>query len=150
MFYAPLVIVHGLFRWLLLLAALAAVGISWAGWLGKKPWDKKARIAGLAYVGLFDLQVLFGLVLYAVSPLIRFAWGDMPAAMKAHDLRFFAVEHSFGMLLALVVAHVGSVRVKKAADDAAKYRNAALFYGASLVIVLGLIPWFRPLLRLGT
>jgi len=147
--YVPLLIVHGLMRWLILLAGLAAVGLAWAGWLGKKPWDKKARIAGLAYVGFFDLQLLLGLALYCVSPLVRFAWSDMAGAMKVHDLRFFAVEHAFGMVAALVLAHVGSVLVKKAASDEAKYRRAALFYGASLVIILGVIPWFRPLWRLG-
>ena len=37
----------------------------------------------------------------------------------------------------------------KAPTDAAKSRRAALWYGASLLLILGGMPWWRPLLRFG-
>ncbi len=145
--YPILLTVHGALRWLILAAALWAVVLAFTGWLAAKPWTKRARIAGVVYVGLFDLQLLLGLALYFLSPVVKAALGNMGVAMKEHELRFFAVEHIFEMVLALAVAHAGSVLVKKIADDAGKYRAAALCYGTSLVLVLAAIPWWRPLLR---
>lgn len=145
--YQPVLMVHGIFRWIVLAAAVAAVVVSLSGWLGKKPWSVNARRAGLIFVGMMDLQFLIGLVLYAASPVIKTAWQDMKVAMKDHDLRFFAVEHTAVMLLALILAHVGSVLSKKASTDAAKYRLAAIWYGISLLLILSRIPWFRPLFR---
>ena len=73
---------------------------------------------------------------------------DMAAAMKQHDLRFFAVEHVTLMLLAVILAHVGSFRIKRALTDAGRYRNMLGWYIGSLVLILGGMPWFRPLFRL--
>jgi hypothetical protein len=56
------------------------------------------------------------------------------------------------MLIAVVLAHVGRVRSKKAQTDAARFKSAAIFYGLALIIILALIPWpgmaaGRPLFR---
>ncbi len=72
-----------------------------------------------------------------------------PAAVSESALLFSAGEHAAGMFLALGVAHVGSVLAKKVIDDEVKYRCALICYGLSLVIILGMIPWWRPLFRLG-
>ncbi len=53
------------------------------------------------------------------------------------------------MTLALVLAHLGSILAKKIVDDEVKYRSALICYGLSLVIILGMIPWWRPPFRLG-
>ena len=143
--HASLLHVHGFLRWLILLAGFAAVTTAFSGWNGLRLWTRKTRIPGLAFVGLLDLQLLLGAWLYAISPLVRTGWADLGAAMKVKEIRFFTVEHAFGMLLALILAHVGSVLVKRAASDTLKYRRAALFYGLSLALILGSIPWWRPL-----
>ena len=49
------------------------------------------------------------------------------------------------MVVALV--HVGSARVRRMLDDAARWRTAARFYGAALVVVVLAVPW--PLLGMG-
>lgn len=145
--FPVLLTIHGLLRWAVLAAGIWAVLLSFTGWRAARAWAKRARIAGVVYVGLFDLQFLLGLGLYFLSPTVKVALGNMGAAMKDRELRFFAVEHIFEMVLALVIAHVGSVLAKKLADDGAKYRAAALCYGVSLVLVLAAIPWWRPFVR---
>jgi hypothetical protein len=56
------------------------------------------------------------------------------------------------MIVAIALAHVGRSRSKKAAADGAKFKNAAIFYGLALLIMLASIPWpgmpgGRPLIR---
>jgi hypothetical protein len=82
-----------------------------------------------------------GLLLYFVySPFTAAAMQDFGAAMRDPGLRFWAVEHTFGMALAIVLAHVGRVRVRKA-DASRKHRLAAIFFGLALIAILVSIPW---------
>ena len=71
--------------------------------------------------------------------------------MKSAGLRFWAVEHIFGMLIALALAHVCRARIRKA-DPYRRHRVAAIFFGLALVAMFASIPWpgtpnARPLLR---
>jgi hypothetical protein len=106
------------------------------------------RRCSAVFVGAIDLQFLLGLILYfGVSPLTQIAFQNMPAAMKDHELRFFTVEHTTYMLIALISAHVGSALSRKGRTDLRKYRGAAIAYAISLLVILGGIPWWRPLFR---
>ncbi len=96
-----------------------------------------------------DLQLLLGILLMFISPLVQSGLGNLGAAMKSSQVRFFIAEHWVLMLLAVVLAHVGSSRVRKAADALQKHRQALLWYSLSMALVLLAIPWWRPLLRLG-
>ncbi|MDA0699797.1 MAG: hypothetical protein O3A02_01125 [bacterium] len=143
--YAALLHTHNLTRWIVLVAALVALVWALQGWLGRRPFEKRHRFANLAFVTSMDLQLLIGLGLYVVSPLVQVALGDMGSAMRIHELRFFAVEHIAVMLVAVVLAHVGSVMVRRAADDRAKHLRALLWFGLSTVAVVFSLPWWRPL-----
>jgi hypothetical protein len=90
--------------------------------------------------------------LYAVySPITREAFGDFGAAMRTSSVRFWAVEHGFGMLIALALVHMGRIRIRKA-EPSRRPRTAAIFFGLSLLAILISLPWpgtanGRPLLR---
>ena len=58
-------------------------------------------------------------------------------------------EHAVTMILAVAFAHMGKALAPKASTDAGRWRRAALWYGASLLLILGGMPWWRPLLRFG-
>jgi hypothetical protein len=128
-------------------AAAIALYASYRGWLGGRAYGRGEAAAGRAFTGLLDLQVLLGLVLYALSPIVRTGLGDLGAAMGVRELRFFAVEHITGMVIALVFAHVGAVRVKRASTDASKLRQAAIWQTLATLSILVSLPWWRPLLR---
>jgi hypothetical protein len=145
--YATILTIHSYWRWLVLLAGLAAVVIAAAGVAKRLAFVPLGRRASLFFVITVDVQLVLGLWLYAISPLVRAAWANMGAAMKQHDLRFFAVEHTATMLIAVALAHVGSWRCKRAPDDQSKYRNMLGWYIASLAVILVGIPWWRPWFR---
>ncbi len=48
------------------------------------------------------------------------------------------------MVIAVALAHIGSVRARRAPDDLAKYRRMLVWNAASLAVILAGIPWWRP------
>lgn len=143
--YVGLLHLHNLTRWLVLIAAVFAIAVALRGLLGARPWDKLARVSSSVYVGVLDLQMLIGLVLYVISPLIRAGWGDLAAAMAIQQVRFFTVEHALIMIVAVALAHVGSGLARKASTDRARYGRTSLFFSLSLLAILAGIPWWRAL-----
>ena len=147
--YLFILILHNLVRWLILIAALVAIVKAVAGWSGKREWTKADNLAGLLYISMLDLNVLLGLILYVfLSPLTTQAiFNDFGAAMSDRILRFFAVEHLAGMIIALVLAHIGRSASKRAVAAVRQHRTAAIWYTISLLIILVSIPWDRPFWR---
>lgn len=148
--YPILLSLHNIFRWVVLVLAVLAVSRALMGWLGRHDWTASSGGAGRVYTIVMDVQLLLGVLLYAVfSPVTRAAFADMAAAMATREIRFFVAEHLLLMLLAVVAAHVGTVQARKEGDDVARYRRSAIWYGLSLLLMLGGMPWWRPLVRLG-
>jgi len=151
--YSATLLIHSWLRWAVILAGIGAVGRALIRVDGRRPWTSSDESAGRWFVMLLDFQVLLGLILYFVlSPFTRAALQDFGAAMGNSGLRFWAVEHAFGMVIATALAHVGRVRTRKAPEDRRRHRAAALFYTLALIAVLISIPWpglpnGRPLFR---
>ncbi|MBI4887261.1 MAG: hypothetical protein HY824_09220 [Acidobacteria bacterium] len=150
----PLVLaVHSLLRWAVLSAGLYACGRALAGARGGRGWTPADARAGLWFMVAADLQFVLGLALYAgLSPIPRIAFQDFGAAMGNAVLRFWAVEHIFGMTVALALVHIGRVRVRKTEDVRRRHILAAILFGLALVTMAATIPWpglpaGRPLLR---
>lgn len=152
--YALLLTLHNLTRWLVLLFGAVAVVRAFLGWFGKKEWTKFDRRAGMMFAGMIDLQLLLGLILYFIyTPFTKVMFADFAGAMRDGVTRFFTMEHSLAMLVALALAHLGTSAVKKAAAAVSKHKRAAIWFTATLLLILAMIPWpfmdyGRPLLRL--
>jgi hypothetical protein len=151
--YPLMLVVHSLLRWVVLAAGLVAFGRALAGMRGRRAWTAGDDRAGQLFAGTLDLQLLIGLVLYfALSPITGAALQDFGAAMGNSMLRFWAVEHFFGMVIAVALAHVGRVRVRKTTDPVRRHKLAAIFFGLALLAIVATIPWpgtpaARPLFR---
>ena len=76
-----------------------------------------------------------------MSPITKEALRNFGAAMDNAGLRFWAVEHVFGMVVAIALAHAGRARTKKLRDDAARHKVAAICFVLALVAILVSIPW---------
>ena len=152
MVYLITLTLHSWLRWLVLLMGLMAVARAISGTTSRRPWTPIDDRAGFLFTMLLDLQVLVGLILYVwLSPITHEAFRDFGGAMKSIGLRFWAVEHVFGMIVALALAHIGRVRIRRA-DASRRPRLTLIFFGLALVAILASIPWpatpyGRPLLR---
>lgn len=151
--YSGVLWLHSYWRWVVVLAGFLALARSATGWALGWPWTSRARAAQTAFVGSLDLQLVFGLLLYFfLSPFTLSAFSDFAAAVKNPHTRFWAVEHAPVQLLAVALAHVGSVRVKRSTSDPERHRRATIFFAIVLALIAAAIPWpgldiARPLLR---
>ncbi|WP_437906744.1 hypothetical protein WME95_01850 [Sorangium sp. So ce327] len=154
MIYSFVLVAHSWLRWVVLLLGLLALARSVRGWAQRGPWTAADRKVGAAFVGSLDAQFLLGILLYtALSPLRPTSLAALKAAMPIAALRFFAVEHIFAMIVAVVVAHVAWARAKRAPDPTAQHRRLAIGVVITLLVILAAIPWpsmvyGRPLFRL--
>lgn len=140
--YPFVLALHNLLRWLVIIAAVIVLVRTVLGLRGRRAWTALDDRMGALYLISMDLQLLVGLLLFFVfSPLTRAALMNMAAAMRDATMRFFLVEHFPYMLVAVILAHIGRVRVRKAAEDRARFRQTLLWIGLSFLIVLIAIPW---------
>lgn len=142
--YSIVLDTHSVIRWFVLVLAVIVVVKSMMGMFGKPKYGKVDNIIAASYVGVLDLQLLLGLILYIfLSPFTTAAFQDFGAAMKNPELRFWAVEHITMMLLATVLAHIGRSKSKKKSDYKAKFRIQAIFFTIALILIVIGIPWNR-------
>lgn len=152
--YTLFLTLHNITRWLVLIFGVIAVVRAFAGWFGRKSWDKADRQVGMLFAGMIDLQLLLGLILFAFyTPFTKVLFSNFGAAMRDGVTRFFTMEHSLVMLIVVVLVHIGVGAVKKVENSVAKHKRAALWFTVTLVLILAMIPWpfmqyGRPLLRL--
>jgi hypothetical protein len=140
--------IHSVARWLVLAFAGLAMVRAYSGWMGRRGWGQADRRAGLLFTVGVDIQLLIGLIVALLSPLVKAAFSDLGAAMAAGELRFFVAEHMPLMIVAVVLAHVSGAVSRMGAEDVAKHRRAAIGYTLTLLFILVAMPWWRPLLRL--
>jgi hypothetical protein len=110
---------------------------------GSRPFIRSDARTGSILTGFADLTLLIGLALWYFGPKgykIIESMG-MSAAMKDPYNRFFAIEHLTGMVIAVVLLHIGKAQGKKAISDKAKHRRTVVFYLLALLIILISIPW---------
>ena len=141
--YAGLLSLHSYLRWVILILAVVAIYKSWSGMTGGKTFTAGDRKTGLFLMIAAHTQLLVGLYLYFAGP-----WGlaniqnlGFGPVMKDSVARFYAVEHIFGMLVAIVLITIGRGAAKKAIPDAAKHKRSFWFFLVALIIILATIPW---------
>ena len=148
--YNVTLVLHNIIRWIVVIAGMVAAIRAVVGWLGSRQWSDLDNRLGLIFTISLDIQVLLGLLLYFVlSPITTNAFSDFGQAMSEAGTRFYFVEHSALMVVALILAHVGRSQSKKAPNDRSRHTRAAVFFVLSLVAIAVAVPWAgRPLLRL--
>jgi len=127
------------------IAALALAFIIFAivynifSWMKKKPFSKTNKIANLLGMAGAHIQLIFGLILYFISPL---GFSNFSGeAMKNSLFRLHIIEHPLTMLIAVVLITIGYSKAKNITDDIQKYKKIVLFYLIGLILILIRIPW---------
>ncbi len=146
--YKGMLHLHSFLRWAILILLLVAIYKSYVD--RSKPFADGHKKTGLFLMICADVMLLLGLYQWFTGP-----WGlknikanGMSAVMKDSITRFFAIEHFIGMILAIVMIHVGYSYAKKDLLDKVKHRRTVLFYVIALLLILVFIPW--PFRTVGT
>jgi hypothetical protein len=126
---------HSWFRYVLFVLVLLAIIQSLIGWFGKKAYTEGNRKINLFAMISADIQLLFGIVLYFLSPLVKFNSGTM----KDNTLRYFTVEHWVMMLIAIALIHIGHSKSKKAITSEKQHKSIAIFYIIAILVIIGAI-----------
>ncbi|WP_020601459.1 hypothetical protein [Spirosoma spitsbergense] len=138
--YSGLVHAHSGLRWVALVLLVAAVVTAIGKWQGRGGYTDGNRKLYLFTLISVHTQLLLGIVLLFISPKVNFGM------MSEKLYRFYSVEHTTGMLIAIILITIGYSRSKRASDATAKQRLVATFYGIGLLLILASIPWpFRNL-----
>ena len=130
---------HSGFRYVVFVLALVAIIQSLLGWLGKKPYTEINRKINLFTLISAHTQLLIGIVLYFLSLSGHYAVQFNSETMKNPTLRYFAVEHWFGMIIAIVLITIGHSKAKKTETSEAKHKTIAIFYIIAFLVIIGAI-----------
>lgn len=142
MIYGTLLLIHSILRWVVLIAGIAAVVRALIALSKGQDYETSHRATATVFVSSLHLNLLLGIALYvAFSPTTGAAFADIASAMKSSALRFYLIEHPFGMLVGTIIATIGSSKVRRTVAARAKHRLSAIFFGVGLLLVLASIPW---------
>jgi hypothetical protein len=117
-----------------LIGLLGVIFNSLIGMIQAKPFGKMEDKASLWLFIFTHTQLLLGVILYFVSPLGVSNFSG--AAMKDITSRYWLVEHSLMMLIAIVLITIARISMKKMATDAAKHKRLFIFNALALLIVI--------------
>ena len=117
---------HNILRWAVLLFGLYAITKSARGLFLKQSYSSNHNLSATLFVASVHLQILIGLLLYVAR-----GWANnfskMGEVMGDSTLRFWTVEHIFGMLFAALLVQVGRTKSKKVNQDVRKHRLSLVF-----------------------
>jgi len=126
-----LVHLHNLLRWVVLIAMLFAI----VQLLLKKDALKASKVLLISA----HSTLVLGLYQYFFGD-----WGfkliqaaGMKVAMASSAIRFWAVEHIFSMLIAIILITIGHIKYKKGGAP----KTTLILYILALLLIVAAIPW---------
>lgn len=141
-FYTIIISAHSIIRWIFLLMLLVAVFNSIKKWISHEGLNHTDKLINTIVVIISHIQLVIGLSLYMVSPKVVFDTYTMSSPI----LRFFTLEHTLLMLIAIVLLTVGNIKSKRNVDSVKSAKSIVIWFSISLFIILISIPWpFRNL-----
>ena len=132
---------HNVLRWFIAIFALITIIKGLSGMNGNKPFSKSDKRYSLLLMITADIQLLLGLYLYWSR-----GWFDVissGADVMGNKLnRFFAVEHLAGMLIGIILIHLGYSAAKNVKlMDATRFKRMFWYTFIALIVIIATIPW---------
>ncbi len=124
---------HSGLRYIVLVLVILAIVQSILGAANKSPYSEFNRKVNMFAMISVHTQLLVGIVLYYLSPKVQF----ISTTMSDKLLRYFAVEHWFGMIIAIALITIGHAKSKKIVLPEIKHRTIAIYYAIALTVVVG-------------
>lgn len=131
--YTVLKTSHSYFAWVALAMIIISILAALMSGGSFKTTYKKIALFGLISA---HIQLLFGLMLYFVSP---FGFNNLSGdTMKDSYTRLLAVEHPITNIVAIILITIGYSQAKKLEDGS---RKILIFYTVGLLLLLSRVPW---------
>jgi hypothetical protein len=138
--YLPLLIVHSIFRWVVLSFLLYSIYRAFNGYGNSNRFSPADNSFRHWTATILQVQMMIGFILYFNSPFVQTYWSDLGGD------GFFAIIHLALMFTAVVIVSVGSAMAKRKATDREKFRTMLFWFITALLIILIAVPWpFSPL-----
>ena len=130
--YSTLITLHSVLRYFVLLLLIIVIVKSLMGWQRKEAYTAGDNKLSLRLFIFTHTQLLIGIILYFVSPLVVFSG----TSMKDSLMRYWLVEHNTMMLIAIVLITVARITAKKLSDPVAKHKRMFIFNTIALIVIL--------------
>lgn len=151
--YTTLLSLHSVFRWLIVIGVIYTLYRAYSGISGSKSFTSADANTRKFTVIAAHIQLLIGVALYILSPMTKYFMSNFSTAVKIKEMRFYGMEHSIVMVLAIILITIGSAVSKKKETDRAKFKALAIWFTIALILLLLMVPWpvspfsMRPWLR---
>lgn len=139
--YQTLLPLHSLVRWFVLLSLIFSIYHSYKGWLTNKAYTKFDNSVRHWTATIAHVQLTLGIFLYFVSPIVDYFLHNFSEAVRDNEIRFFGMEHSAMMLIAIVLITTGSLLAKRRETDKQKFKTMAIWFSIAFLIILVSIPF---------
>ena len=146
--YLNLLTVHSLFRWCVLISIITLLIRSFYALKINAYYTVYDKVIREITITILHIQMLLGLWLYFISPFVNQFFSNMSDGIHIREERFFSIEHSLMMIIAVVIATIGASKSKRRIDPKKKHKTIVTWFTLALFIILLNIPWeFSPLVN---
>ena len=140
MLYTSLLTIHSVVRWALLILYVAMLFRAAYGFHWQKNFGKADNVLLRSTTSVAHLQLIIGITLYFVSPIVDYFLHNFGAAVGQKQFRFFGMEHGVMMLLSVVLITIAGAKAKRKPDSSAKFKTIVIWYVIALLLMLGGLP----------
>lgn len=145
MILSSLIVLHSIFRWLLLLSLVYTIFRGFKSWYSDKKFTQTDNMLRQLTATLSHIQLLMGILLYLLSPDVSYFLNNFKTAVHISDIRFFGMEHSIMMVIAVAIITIGSIVTKRKSTEQARIKSQLIWFTTALIIIIIFIPWpFSP------
>ncbi len=130
--YPVILEIHSILRYIIFLLLIVLIVKHLIGWVNHSRFLKFDNILSTVTVSTIHLQLIAGLFLYFISPLVSFK-GQV---MQNEVMRYYTVEHLLLMAIAVTLFTMGRVRLKKKEKDILKHRVGFIYNLSGLLIII--------------
>ncbi|MDB5231307.1 MAG: hypothetical protein JWN76_2112 [Chitinophagaceae bacterium] len=140
--YQYTVYAHSILRWIILILLIVNLVKHLSSFNVR--FTRGDRKLALVLMIFAHIQLLLGLYQwFAGNTGIKLvnAMGGMAKVMKDAAARFWVVEHTTAMVIAIILITVANSVSKKKYIDSRKHKRMALLYFIALLLILAAVPW---------
>lgn len=152
--FGTLLALHSALRWVVLLLIILVLIKSYKGLKRPKTFSTfDLRLRHITPIVAW-VQLIIGSLLYSKSAIVTYFFQNLPDTLQQREIRFFGLEHSTAMPLAIILITIGMYKSKSQTEHLQKaYKVWYRWTLFAFILIITSIPWSfwplvsRPLLR---